>query len=135
MTTLQFVFNMNDSAYTLHIDNIQRNRNKKGQFLKRNVPWNKGLSWDEQGIPKEQQQERKHKFREGARRANKTHKTPSNAHPVIQMDDDGNRLHWYASSEVAARKLGLHGRNIRKVCDGERNHTGGFRFKWDERFL
>ena len=124
---------MNDSAYTLHIEPI--NKRRKGRFTKGNVPWNKGLSWDEQGIPKEQQEKRKRKFHEGALKATRTHKTPRNSHPVIQMDEDGNRLHWYASSNVAARKLGLHGRNIRKVCDGERNHCGGFRWRWDELFL
>ena len=124
---------MNDLAYTLHIEPVSKKR--KGCFKKGNIPWNKGLSWDAQGIPKEQQEERKRKFHEGALKATRTHKTPSNAHPVIQMDEDGNRLHWYASSNVAARKLGLHGRNIRKVCDGERNHCGGFRWRWDDRFL
>jgi hypothetical protein len=55
--------------------------------------------------------------------------------PVIQMDEYGNRLHWYTSSEAAARKLGIFGRNIRKVCNGERHTCGGFKWKWDERFL
>ena len=126
---------MNDSAYTLHLDYIEKNRDKNGRFQKKRAPWNKGMSWDEQGIPKEEQEVRKKRLHEGALRAKRSHKTPKNAQPVIQMDEYGNRLHWYESSEAAARKLGLHGRLIRKVCDGERNHTGGFRWKWDERFL
>ena len=125
---------MNDSAYTLHLEPANKKR-PKGYFPKGNVPWNKGLSWEEQGMSKEEQEIRKRKFHEGAMRAKRSHKTPKNAHPVIQMDDYGNRLHWYASSEVAARKLGLHGRLIRRVCDGERIHTGGFRWQWDEHFL
>jgi hypothetical protein len=50
------------------------------------------------------------------------------------MDEQGNRLHWYGSSEAAARKLGVSGRNIRSVCDGQRKHCGGFTWCWDERF-
>jgi hypothetical protein len=125
---------MNDAAYTLHIDQIERSRDKHGHFIKRCIPWNKGLSWDEQGMPKEEQERRRRSFMEGAKRAVRPHKS-YNGHPVIQMDEQGNRIHWYASSEMAAKKLGLHGRLIRKVCDGERHHTGGFRWKWDERFL
>lgn len=30
--------------------------------------------------------------------------------------------------------IGLQGRNIRKVCDGERHTCGGYCWKWDERF-
>ena len=125
---------MNDSAYTLHIDPIKKDRDKNGRFLERSTPWNKGLSWDEQGIPKKEQERRKQRFAEGARNATRPHKA-YRSHPVIQMDEDGNRLHWYTSSNEAARKLGLHGRNIRKVCDGHRNHCGGFRWRWDEQFL
>jgi hypothetical protein len=51
------------------------------------------------------------------------------------MDEYGYRLHWYESSEAAARKLGVNARNIRQVCAGHRMHCGGFRWKWDERFL
>lgn len=124
---------MNDSAYTLHIEPI--NKRRKGKFQKGNTPWNKGLSWKEQGIVGEEARRRKEVFQKASHKNGYSHKTPKSAHPVIQMDKDGNRLHWYASSEVAARKLGIHGRNIRKVCDGERITTGGFAWCWDERFL
>ena len=123
---------MNDSAYTLHLDPI---RKRKGRFKKGNIPWNKGLSWKEQGIVGEEAKRRKEAFQKASHKNGYSHKTPKNAHPVIQMDEYGERLHWYASSEVAARKLGLQGRNIRYVCDGKRNHCGGFRWRWDERFL
>lgn len=124
---------MNDSAYTLHIEPV--NKRRKGRFTKGNVPWNKGMSWKEQGIVGEEARRRKEVFQKASHKNGYSHKTPKNAHPVIQMDKDGNRLHWYASSEVAARKLGLQGRNIRYVCDGKRNHCGRFRWRWDERFL
>ena len=122
---------MNDSAYTLHLDYVPKN---KGTFQKGNTPWNKGLSWEEQGWTKERKEKvlaqlkvnmSKNKYENCAEHLKK---------PVIQMDEYGNKLHWYPSSEAAARKLGLHGRNIRKVCDGERNFCGGYRWCWDERF-
>ena len=123
---------MNDSAYTLHLDYIPKT---KSTFKKGNIPWNKGLSWEEQGWSKERKEKvlaqlkvnmSKNKYENCAEHLKK---------PVIQMDEYGNKLHWYASSEAAARKLGITGRNIRKVCDGERNFCGGYRWCWDERFL
>ena len=123
---------MNDSAYTLHLDYVPK---KKGRFQKGHTPWNKGLSWEQQGYT----EERRNKVVEILRK-NKSKNTYKNTgdhlkHPVIQMDEYGNKLHWYASSEAAARKLGITGRNIRKVCDGERHTCGGYYWKWDERFL
>lgn len=123
---------MNDEAYTLHLDYTPKT---KGTFQKGHTPWNKGLSWEQQGWTKERKEKvlaqlkvnmSKNKYENCAEHLKK---------PVIQMDEYGNKLHWYASSEAAAKKLGLHGRNIRKVCDGERKHTGGYRWAWDERFL
>ena len=125
---------MNDSAYTLHLEPVNK-KNKTSKFQKGNIPWNKGLSWEEQGIIGEEARKRKEAFKKASHKNGYNHKTPKNSHPVIQMDDYGNRLHWYASSEVAARKLGLHGRLIRRVCDGERQHTGGYKWCWDKHFL
>lgn len=123
---------MNDSAYTLH---VAPDRRDKGKFTKGRTPWNKGLTWEQQGYT----EERRSKIVEILRKNMKKndHKKCCNhlKHPVIQMDEYGNRLHWYESSEAAARKLRLHGRNIRKVCDGERHTCGGYYWKWDERFL
>ena len=125
---------MNDSAYTLHLEPANK-KNKTSKFQKGNIPWNKGLSWEEQGIVGEEARKRKEAFKKASHKNGYSHKTPKNSHPVIQMDDYGNRLHWYASSEVAARKLGLHGRLIRRVCDRERQHTGGYKWCWDKHFL
>ncbi len=121
---------MNDSAYTLHLDYVPK---KKGTFQKGNTPWNKGLSWEEQGINEEEMKRRIAILQENSHKNGYGHK-PTHSKPVIQMDEDGNRLHWYPSSEAAARKLGIIGRNIRKVCDGQRNFCGGYRWCWDERF-
>lgn len=122
---------MNDSAYTLHLDPV---RKREGRFKKGNIPWNKGMSWEQQGIVGEDAKRRKEAFQKASHKNGYSH-TPTRSKPVIQMDEYGNRLHWYISSEAAAKKLGLHGRNIRKVCDGERNSCGGYRWAWDERFL
>lgn len=122
---------MNDSAYTLHVDIERRN---KGRFMKGHTPWNKGLSWKQQGWTKERKEKvlaqlkvnmSKNKYENTAEHLKK---------PVIQMDEYGNRLHWYESSEAAARKLGVNGRNIRRACDGQRKHCAGYRWCWDERF-
>jgi hypothetical protein len=126
---------MNDSAYTLHFEQAE-NRDKNGKFKKGRTPWNKGLTWDEQGMPKEQQEERKRRFNEaGIKAKRKRDKPQKSAIPVIQMDEQGNRLHWYASSTIAATKLNLQARNIRYVCQGKRHYCGGFRWKYDELFL
>jgi len=120
----------NDSAYTLH---LAPEHKSKGRFKKENTPWNKGLSWKEQGLSDDEIKKRLLRLQANAYRPQKGCK-PSHPHPVIQMDEYGNKLHWHESSEAAARKLGLQGRNIRRVCDGERKHCGGFCWSWDERF-
>lgn len=120
----------NDSAYTLYLDPEPKS---KGRFQKGKAPWNKGLSWKEQGLSEDEVKKRILRLRANAQRPQKGCK-PAHPHPVIQMDEYGNRLHWYVSSEAAARKLGIFGRNIRKVCDGERKHCGGFCWRWDEMF-
>lgn len=123
---------MNDSAYTLYLDPI---RKRKGRFKKGNIPWNKGMSWEQQGWTEERKKKVVEKLMENRRKNSYKNAAQHFKHPVIQMDEYGNRLHWYESSEAAARKLGITGRNIRKVCDGQRIHCGGFRWAWDERFL
>lgn len=123
---------MNDSAYTLHLDYVPKKR--KGRFKKGNTPWNKGMTWEQQGYTEERKEKvlaqlkvnmSKNKYENTAKHLRK---------PVIQMDEYGNRLHWYASSAAAARKLGVISRNIRHVCDGKRHTCGGYYWKWDERF-
>lgn len=123
---------MNDSAYTLHIDPPKKRR--PGQHKEGYVAWNKGLSWDKQGWTKERREKVIAQFRiNKAKNIGVNKRTVK--HPVIQMDEYGDRLHWYESSEAAAKKLGLNARNIRLVCAGHRMHCGGFKWKWDERFL
>ena len=120
-------------VYELYLPPQTAQRNKKGQWNKGRTAWNHGKTWDEMFDKETQERLRKH-LRDIA---GKGCAGCGNMHPkpVIQMDEYGERLHWYESSEAAARKLGLQGRNIRKVCDGERNFCGGFRWRWDERFM
>lgn len=127
---------MNDSAYTLHLGEKEKDRDKLGRFKKGCKPWNYGMSWEEQGYVGEKAEIHKKKFHIASHKNGyKRNKIQKNAIPVIQMDEDYNRMHWYISSDVAAKKLGLIGSNIRKVCRGERNYCGGFRWKYDELFL
>ena len=122
---------MNDSAYTLHLDPVIKTDTK---FKKGHPAWNKGLSWKEQGWTEERRAKIVAQLRINKSKNKYLHKPEHLMRPVIQMDEYGDRLHWYPSSEAAARKIGCAGRNIRKVCDGERKHAGGFRWRWDERF-
>lgn len=122
---------MSDLSYTLHLDPILK---RKGKFKGGNIPWNKGKSWKEQGITGEERERRLAKLQEGNRNRIRSHK-PVHSKPVIQMDEYGERLHWYLSSEAAARKIGCAGRNIRLVCEGKRKHAGGYRWSWDEIFI
>ncbi len=126
---------INDRAYTLRLEPIPDNGN--GKFRKGHTPWNKGMTWREMGMTDEQMQDKIAILRENKKKNTYAHipdLVAMHEKPVIQMDEDGNRLHWYRSSAQAARKLGLIGRNIRKVCNGERYSCGGFRWKFDERF-
>ena len=123
---------MNELAYTLHFGDEVKN---DGRFKKGNIPWNKGKSWKEQGYTEERRKKMISILMENRKKNDYKNCYNPNQRPVIQMDENGERLHWYKSSASAARKLGIMARNIRKVCAGERNFCGGFRWRWDERFL
>ena len=123
---------INDKAYTLHLEPEISQRDTKGRWNKGGKAWNRGMKWEEM-FDKETIERLKNHLREVGSKGNKG-KGFNNGRPVIQMDEYGNRLHWYESSSSAARKLGLIARNIRAVCYGDRNRCGGFRWKFDERF-
>lgn len=117
-------------AYELHIDPPKK---RQGRFKKGNTPWNKGMTWEEQGVSEETRKRKIAILQANSHKNGYSHK-PTHSKPVIQMDEYGNRLHWYDSSSSAARKLGLQARNIRAVCYGNRPRCGGFRWKFDEQF-
>jgi len=123
---------MSDLAYTLHIDPPKR---RSGQHKEGYHAWNRGLSWEQQGWTEERKKKVVAQLRENRKKIDYSKAADRFKRPVIQMDEYGNKLHWYESSEAAARKLGVNGRNIRRVCDGQRKHCGGFRWCWDKRFL
>lgn len=98
-----------------------------GQFLKGHTPHNKGKKW------KDYMDMRK------ARRIIRIAKknlTPNlniggwNKKAVVAIDEENNILGWFSSALDAQRKTGIGASNIRKVCNGKRNHAGGFKWEW-----
>ena len=57
-------------------------------------------------------------------------KRPPHMKPIGQYDDDWNLIKVWESRANAARELKIQGANIGKVCYGEREHAGGFRWKY-----
>ena len=130
---------VDDKAYTFFLSNVRLpviphlifyvHWNKGG------VAWNRGKKWNEMFDAETIERLKKHLRELGKRAGNRGKGFEQLWRPVIQMDEYGNRLHWYQSSAHAARKLGLQARNIRAVCYGDRHRCGGFRWKFDEHFL
>lgn len=51
--------------------------------------------------------------------------------PVVALDGEGRPFCIFESAAQAAHMLGLsNGAAVRNVCNGLRNHTGGFKFAW-----
>ena len=124
---------INDKAYTLHLEPETPQRDTKGRWNRGGKAWNRGMKWEDMFDKKTIERLKKH-LREVGSRGNRGKGFEHMWRPVIQMDEYGNRLHWYQSSAHAARKLGLEARNIRAVCYGDRPRCGGFRWKFDEQF-
>lgn len=122
-----------ERIYTLYEQDEPRDRLHR--FRPGERAWNRGMTWDEMGISPEKRARILANLARGRASLDHHRCGGRNARPVIQMDMDGNRLHWYKSSEHAARKLGICARNIRGCCEGKRNKCGGFRWEFDERFL
>lgn len=129
---------VNDTAYTLRLPDVRKSDD--GRFVKGTRPWNKGKTWAEQGIVGEERARRLDILRQNAHKNGYGH-DPAKSKPVIQYDDYGYKLHWYVSSDAAARKIAKDGqntrslgRNIRRACD-KGMHAYGFRWRWDENFV
>ncbi len=127
-------YEIEEKSYTLHLPDPPTNGNK-GRFVKGMKTWNKGMTWEEMGISKDAQEKIRSILAEGRKKCDHHKCGGWNAKPIIQMDEDGNRIGWFYSSHHAAKRLGLIGRNIRLVCEGKRPRCGGFRFKFDPIFL
>jgi hypothetical protein len=52
------------------------------------------------------------------------------AKKVNQYEKDGTFIKTWGSIVDVERELGIHHQHISKVCRGERNHTGGFKWKY-----
>ena len=57
-------------------------------------------------------------------------KKPPHLKPIGQYDMDGNLIKVWEGQTAAARALGIHQANILKVCQGNREQTGGFKWKY-----
>ena len=106
--------------------------NRHGYFPKGNKPWNRGMSWDEMGIPKEKQDAMRKNLEMYQGKGNPK-LAGWNARPVIAINEYGEQVHWYKSAADAARKLGLVRRNITRACM-KGYYCGDFRWKYDSRF-
>ena len=94
----------NDSAYTLNLNNVHLpetpKRNRKGQWNKGGVAWNRGKKWNEMFDAETIERLKKHLRELGKRSGNRGKGFEQLWRPVIQMDEYGNRLHWYQSSAL-----------------------------------
>lgn len=84
---------MNDEAFTLYIAPPKK---RHGRFKKGDTPWNKGMTWKEQGINEEERKRRIEILQANSHKNGYSHK-PTHSKPVIQMDEYGNRadnLEW-----------------------------------------
>lgn len=115
------------SELYIPIDRPQYNPTN-GRFLKGHIPHNKGKKWSEYMDMRK------------AKRIKRT--AMNNLRPrmdiggwnrkaIVAIDDEGNVLGWFSSSEDAERKTGVCARNIRSVCNGERKKAGGFRWEFE----
>ena len=93
------------------------------------MTWNKGKTWEEQGIVGEKKAKRLAHLRKIASMGGKA--SMSNEKPVVQLDEDGNFIMSYFSAHDAARILHVSYQNICSVCNGHRTHCGGYRWMWD----
>ena len=51
---------------------------------------------------------------------------------VVMMSDDGTIIREFPSIQEAARAVGISAGHICRVCKGERNKAGGYRWKYKE---
>ena len=103
-----------------------------GQFFKGNVPHNKGKKWDE-WMSKKGQKKVKRIIHKHLPHKGNPNLAGWNARPIFALDDEGNTVGWFKSSNDAERKVGICSRNIRSVLEGKRKHAGGYRWIYDTR--
>ena len=59
-------------------------------------------------------------------------KIPPHMKRIAQYDMDGNLIKIWSSVSDVCRELKLQSSNIAKVCRGQRNHAGGFKWQYTE---
>ena len=94
------------------------------------MTWNKGKTWEEQGIVGEKKAKRLAHLRKIAPMGGKA--STHNVKAVAQFDKDGNFITSYYSAADAARILHTSYQNICKACNGEREFCLGYRWEWDK---
>lgn len=95
--------------------------------MKGHVPFNKGKKWSDYM----DMRKAKRVKRIGMRNLKRGYVIAGwNAKPVVAILD-GKIAGIYPSSNEAGRKTGICSRNIRRCCDGECRHAGGFRWFWE----
>lgn len=50
--------------------------------------------------------------------------------PVVQYDDNDNVIRIWESATIAGKELGINRQHIYKVCKDERQHCGGYKWKY-----
>ena len=101
-------------------------RKANGCFVKGYVPHNKGKKWSE-WMPDGRKQR---KVRNRLQHSGNPHLPGWNKKHIIATKD-GREL-WFESASAAASALNLIRRNISHVANGQRNHCGGWRFRWTQ---
>jgi len=110
----------------LPIEIDKRKRNKDGTFRKKFVPWNKGKKMKEY-LPKKTY----NKIMKNMKRTGNPNLPGANRKTVLLIKK-GRIIGIFKSSQHAAKNLNLKASLIRRVCRGERNHTGGHVFFYEE---
>lgn len=94
-----------------------------GQFLKGNVPVNKGRSWSE-WMPKKAQKKILKNLDKVRPKGGNPIIPGHNRKKVVMVTPKGNCLVFESASE-AARLMNLERRNISHCCEGKRHRCGG----------
>ena len=118
-------------SWELYIEKEVPKRNAvNGRFLRGHVPHNKGKRW----IEWMDMRKAKKVIRIGMMNLHGRNDIGGwNAVPIFAIDNHGNIVGWFASSNDAERKTGICARNIRNVLNGKRKTAGGYKWIKQER--
>lgn len=101
----------------------------KGRFPKGHEPFNKGLKWDNYISTNG----KKKILKTLAKYRHLAHSNyPKYRYKVIMFTKEDKLIGVFLDSVDAMKKTGIEGRNIRNVCEGNRKHAGGFKWKYEK---